>query len=222
MADANISELLCFLLNNYGKTPSDNIKVVTAAFYNSAEIVAAKNLLFECADKLALVNAPRRVYRRKADDKARLDVDDIFALLDNIDEQNMMGSLPTFVALNLDRIPPLKSDVADLFLAVKRISDLEAKVDALVTHCMEKPSIEKLSVLKPGLVKRLDNITSGPVVTLDKDDSGSCSNTVIADKPAWADLAKSFGDDDFTVVSKLKSPKRPPSVPVVWFGLAVS
>ena len=73
---------------------------------------------------------PRCLPRQKSDDKAKLEVDDIFGLIDYMDEHNALSKFPLFVAKNLERLLPFKTDVLDLCLAVKRINALAEKVEA--------------------------------------------------------------------------------------------
>lgn len=45
MATVIISELLCYVMNKYGKTPHSNVKsVVVVSFFNGLEISTAKKL----------------------------------------------------------------------------------------------------------------------------------------------------------------------------------
>ena len=54
-----VSELLCFLLNNYGRTHVKNIKDVIVDFYTSDEIDDAKKILHAELKKLNIDNLPR-------------------------------------------------------------------------------------------------------------------------------------------------------------------
>jgi len=136
----HISEMLCYIFGKYGKMPSDSIRSVLVSFYDGAEILVAKELLFKCVADLNLDGAPRCVSRRKSDEKARLDSDDILALVSFVDERAAFDLLPQFVAANLERVPPLQSDVLDLCLAVNRIAALESKMEQLMLHCVQPPA----------------------------------------------------------------------------------
>ena len=54
---------------------------------------------------------PRCAPRRKSDDKAQREVDDILRLIDYMDEHNALNKFPLLVANNLERLPPSKVDV---------------------------------------------------------------------------------------------------------------
>ena len=135
-----ICELLCYLFNRYGKSPDLNIKSGILSFFNSAEISVAKELLFKSVAKVDIDNLPRCVPRRKSDDKVKLEVEEIFGLIDYMDEHNALGKFPLFVAKNLERLPPFKTDALELCLAVKRINALEEKVEAASIQVPDPPA----------------------------------------------------------------------------------
>ena len=47
-----------------------------------------------------------------------------------MDKHNALCKFPLFVAKNFERLPPFKTDVLNLCLALKRINALEAKDEA--------------------------------------------------------------------------------------------
>ena len=51
-----------------------------------------------------------------------------------------MSNSPFYVAKNLERLPPFKTDFLDLCLAVKRISALEKRVEAASMHVPDIPT----------------------------------------------------------------------------------
>ena len=112
-------------VNQYGRSPDLNIMSVTLSFSNSAELSVAKELLFKSVADVAMDGLPRCVPRRVSDDKAKLEVGDIFVLVDYMNKQNHLSKYPLRVANNLEMLPPFKTDVFDLCLAVKRINALE-------------------------------------------------------------------------------------------------
>ena len=114
-------------------------------FYDGDEIVAAKDLLFKCSGDLNLDGAPRCVNRRKDDKKSKLDTDDLLGLVAFIDEQGALDSMPKFVAANLERVPPMQSDVLDLCLAVNRIAVLESKMEQLMLHYVQSSAPQQVS-----------------------------------------------------------------------------
>jgi len=96
------SQVLCFALNKYGKCLSKNLKVIIADFYNDDGIWSAKELLH---GELAKVTSKdlARLIEQKNDNRAKLNVDNIFALIAHSDELNILSKLPTFVAADRDK-----------------------------------------------------------------------------------------------------------------------
>jgi hypothetical protein len=135
-----IDELLCFLMNNFAKVPKANILAVIANFYSVDEIIAGKRVLFTFAESVSAEGLPRFINRKEGDKKRRLDVEDIYNLAVQLDQLKVL--LPTFVALDLSRIPPINPSEADvcalatsvshLRLELNAMTNLSAKVDAMM------------------------------------------------------------------------------------------
>jgi len=47
-----ICELLCFIQNNYGKIPKNELLSILRGFYDDDEVLQAKEMLFDWASKL--------------------------------------------------------------------------------------------------------------------------------------------------------------------------
>src|SRR5664279_4690739 len=107
-----IDELLCFFMNNLAKVPKVNLITVIANFYTADEIVAAKRALFTFADSVQSDGLPRLITRKPGDNKRRLDVEDAYNLVVQLDQ--LKANLPTFVALDLARIPSVNPSEADV------------------------------------------------------------------------------------------------------------
>jgi len=137
-----VCEMLCYIFSKYGNTDVESIKKTVANFYNSGEITAAKDLIYKCVKDAGVDNdgLPRQVSRRKADNRAAVEVDDIVYLIEALDEKLLLDKLPVFTALKLDRLPSSKSAEMDLYLAVRRIATLEEKLDLVMQQCSELAS----------------------------------------------------------------------------------
>ena len=61
--------------------------------------------------------------RRKADNRAAVEVDDIVGLIEALDEKLLLDKLPMFTAQQLDRLPSNKLVEMDLYLAVRRTAE---------------------------------------------------------------------------------------------------
>jgi len=130
------NELLCFINNKYGNSSNDNIKSVILNFYAPTEIFGAKELLFKVVNELNLTVdwVSRLVNRRRFENKLRLEVDDIFGVFDVSDKHVQLKLLPEFVAKNVEKVPPLRSDKLNSCMAVRRISAPKNKVSAIVSN----------------------------------------------------------------------------------------
>src|ERR1043165_461169 len=130
MADSRelvVSEALCFLFNKFGKVPEKNIKSVVINFYNDEEVSSAKDLLYRSLEQLKIDGLPRLV-KRKGDNKAKMDVEDIFTLLNFADEKLELNNLPTFVAVSVDRVPSIKPEDLDIFILAQKVAAIEEQL----------------------------------------------------------------------------------------------
>ena len=104
-----VSELLCFLCYTFNKWQASLMRTSIVDFYSSIDISVAKDLILEEARRLKLENLPRR-RRDSVDNKFRLDVDDIFAILSMLDERKLLDQIPIYVVKNVENVPLLKME----------------------------------------------------------------------------------------------------------------
>src|SRR2546426_448482 len=100
-----ISEFLCYLTCKYSKTAAKMLKLVLNDFYSSDDISVAKELLIDSVDKICTDKWPRPPRRKQGDNKSRTEIEDIFGVLDYMDENLLISKLPTFVVKNVDNVP---------------------------------------------------------------------------------------------------------------------
>jgi len=74
MTNVVVSEVLCYLQNYLGKIPRALLCTSISGFYDEAEIVEAKNILFTTVGNmnLGLDDIPRNRQRRAGDSKNKL------------------------------------------------------------------------------------------------------------------------------------------------------
>jgi len=116
-------------MNNFAKVPKANILAVIANFYSVDEIIAGKRVLFTFAESVPAEGLPRFINRKEGDKKRRLDVEDIYNLAVQLDQ--LKATLPTFVALDLTRIPPINPSEADVCALVTSVSHLRLELNAM-------------------------------------------------------------------------------------------
>jgi len=148
MANVNIiCEVLCFILNKFGKKlQKANLKSILLGFYTDEELYEAKEVLFADAATLQCDALPRNVKRAKGENRARLIAEDILDLLAFLDEKQVVGQLPVYVARDLERIPNVKPEDMDLFCVSTKMEAIEKRLAAVESVNMEV------------VVKKLDNI----------------------------------------------------------------
>ena len=82
-----LSNPLCFLISRSGKIPDQQLKCVVGDFYNTDDLVAAKQQLFEDVKCLNLtVDNPLISSVRKSAARTARVIDDIFAVLTCLNE----------------------------------------------------------------------------------------------------------------------------------------
>ena len=95
------SELLCYILNKFGKVAEDKIKLIILDFYTTEEINEGKILLNKHLVQVNLEELPR-LKKRMGDNRNAKDLDDIFEMVNLADEKLMLTDLPSFVAVRID------------------------------------------------------------------------------------------------------------------------
>jgi len=97
------SNPLCFLISRFGKIPDQQLKCVVSDFYNTDDLVAAKQQLFEDVKSLNLtVDIPLISSVRESAARTAHVIDDIFAVLTCLNENLCLGYLPKYVAKGPD------------------------------------------------------------------------------------------------------------------------
>ena len=125
MSDKNkekthINELLCYATFYQNNSTVSNIKKMIEIFYTQDEIIAAKKLLWDlCGNKLGPYHDRKTSPNRTG---SSANIDDIFEALTKIDS---CDSVPTFVALNVDRVPDRQPEELNLVMIVDRLSNIE-------------------------------------------------------------------------------------------------
>jgi len=166
-----ISELLCYFRQKYGKVPNSSLKAVVVSFYTPCEISAAKENVFKAAASLNLDGLPRMVSRRMSDDKPRLDTEDIFGLFEALDEKTALGNLPSFVALDLSRVPPFNTGDLDMAMLMMRVANLESRMAGIVGDCVTAVQDQLMQAPSASVAASTDvRVSDKPVPSTDVDE----------------------------------------------------
>jgi len=239
-----ISEVLCFVLNKYGKLTRMQLKSMLHSFYSDDELNEAKDRLHGDASNLNVTDLPRHRTRAKGDNRAKLLAGDIIDLCTFIDEKGCLGSLPTYVARNLDRVPAVKAEDLELFCVAKKMEEMEKRLAAvesvnfenLMTRFdnvsarlnMQQDTIQRAT---NDLITQMDSATSQ--LNTPQSESLQVSGEVPVDSAdnkktsSWAEVAaaasSASADEEWTVVSRQKEkPASAPRLPVRVHGTKAS
>ena len=107
MADYIMNKVLCVLVNIFGKTPRGNIIPVFSEFFSEDEIIEAKRVLLELADKLnPRADELKKIKPRVGDGKIRHGTADILQVYAVLDARN--AHMPRFLAADTMCIPTFK------------------------------------------------------------------------------------------------------------------
>lgn len=138
-----VNELLCFLINNFGKVPKREMISTLVGFYDDNEVVDAKQTLFHAVDDFDpnVNDAPRLKTRsntsNKASNKRRLDCEDMFGLLEFLDKRRVLSSLPKFYAANLGRVPRVTPTEVDCVRLAETVGDLREQLCTITSQFQE-------------------------------------------------------------------------------------
>jgi hypothetical protein len=125
-----LCEPLCFLVNRFGKTQAKLLKTVIFDFYKPEDITRAKIQLLNDAIQLMTTDSlPHIPKRRDGDTRITLEIDDMFAILNCLDEKNKLNCLPRYVAESPDNMPSARFFDGDMKLLQIWLEKIEGKID---------------------------------------------------------------------------------------------
>jgi len=128
MADTQVvlCDPLCFVVNKYGKTDVKALSSTLFDFYSTDVLSDAKKRLLVDIDMLNLTSKrPHIPHRRDGDGRLQKEVDDILLLVNYLDEQKALDSLPKYVSGSPDNMPSLRlyeGDIGGLMTLLHSIS----------------------------------------------------------------------------------------------------
>jgi len=128
-----ISEVLCFIRNNFDKLTCSELKTTLIDFYNDDELTHAKDMLLKSVTK-ALDEGGRgselpRMPKRVGDKKNIHVADDLLKLFTIVDEQKLC--IPSFVVYDLSRVPFLNADSFNMVSMMRKLETLEKRMNTM-------------------------------------------------------------------------------------------
>lgn len=113
-----INEVLAFVNNKLDVMDEESLSRICISAFSAKDIVDAKKLLFDS------VPSAKRKITRKRDGKTLRDIDDIICLL----KSSRPEEIPTFVALQLQKLPPISFDHVDVTKILKDLVMLQRDI----------------------------------------------------------------------------------------------
>ena len=132
MADRQLvlNDVLCFLVNKYVRMPVKQLKSAVLDFYSIESIAEAKVRLL---DDVKLLNTgvkfPHKPLRHEGDGRMAREADDLFTLLQLLDEHKLFDSLPYYVCGNPDNIPSARLFEGDMNVLLVMLEKVQRKVE---------------------------------------------------------------------------------------------
>lgn len=123
---------LCYLTCKFGKTQAKLLKTSLLDFYNPDVLSAAKLQLISDSQKVkSTISLPHIPKQRQGDNRAARDVDDIFILLTNLDENALLSVLPTYVSDGPDNMPSTRLYEGDLGVLMSLLDKMDNRMQLL-------------------------------------------------------------------------------------------
>lgn len=129
-----ISELLAFVQNKVDTMDNESIVRICVSAFSPHEVEVSKGLLFDT------IKTKRKNISRRKDGKTQSDLEDIITVFKETDPD----SLPTYVARDLHRLPPVTFDHVDVTTLLKDILLLKTDVEMIKQNYVSTNQIEEL------------------------------------------------------------------------------
>jgi hypothetical protein len=126
-----LNSLLCFLLTKLKKVDIKRLRNAISVKYQPECISAAKILLLKDCSSLNLTKALGRYPDRQGVNKAASELNDIFDIVQHLDECNALCALPRYVCDNSDSFPSLPLDEGELAFLFAKLDKMEAIIENL-------------------------------------------------------------------------------------------
>ena len=175
-----VNEILSYLLYKHSILRDNELKRIVLDYYNTDDITSARDTLLTDFENLKLgEDAPR--FSDKVDYSASSCVDDMFIMLEYLENKYIVHLLPRYVTENLSNVPPTRMDESDAKLLYKGIQQLGIMVqsqmyrlNSLMTSNTELS--ERMAAIEYSFSRLNQNIVSIPAHstgTIDPNSQGS-------------------------------------------------
>ena len=124
---------LCFLVKKFSNTPAKMLKSALLDFYDGQSLSTAKQQLLkdfnDIGQQVRIESLPHIPLRREGDNRAQREVDDMFTMLNALDEHLVMNKLPTYVTDNPDNLPSTRLYEGDFSVIMGILEKMEEKLN---------------------------------------------------------------------------------------------
>lgn len=167
MANIIINEFLTFVQNKIHDLDELSIIQICSSNFNDKEIEDGKSLLFTS------VPGGARLISRKGEDKKKNNIRDVIKRL----KETELTEQPTFVARDLDKLPPVSFDHVDVCRLLKDIAELKAEIHSIRSTCVSKTEIQEFqSNLHSEIAELRTSVNQAVTVVSNKDKSNESKN----------------------------------------------
>lgn len=220
MADAVVgrefvlNSLLSFAMTKFIKLDMKHLKGIVLSFFTGDDISIAKYVLLSAVAKMEIDKPLTRCPDRQGVNRTERELDDIFAMLTQLDERKLLSDLPCFVTDNIESVPSVHLEEGDMrFLLAKMdkmesiIQGLQATIHVLVNRLSSQPLVHVTEPGKTGVIT--NQRTKAPFVNQPRRDQHE--STVDSNSRLWSERLQSFdttNDDDSNDAFELVGSRR--------------
>ena len=123
---------LCFLIKKYCQTQVKVLKSALLDFYDGDMLSNAKQQLLtdfsSITQQVGVDSVPHIPQRRDGDSRAQREVDDMFTMLNVLDERLLLSKLPIYVSDGPDKMPAMRLYEGDFSVMMAILEKLDGKV----------------------------------------------------------------------------------------------
>lgn len=142
-----ISELLSYVQHKHDVMDNVTLVKMCNSTFTEAEIVCAKDLLFE-----SVTAEQRKKVKRRKEGKNQRNLDDIISFFKEVDPD----VIPIFVARDLQKLPPISEDHLDMVTMWKDVTRLKNEINHIKENYATMAQVEELD--KKWNSKKYDSI----------------------------------------------------------------
>ena len=133
MADSRelvLCDVLCFIVNKFVRTGIKQLKGILIDFYSAEVLNEAKVRLLNDIEALNTSVRPPHVSRhRDGDNRITREADDLITLLQFLDENKLLSSLPKYVSASPDSMPSVRLLDGDLNVLIVMLEKMNGKFE---------------------------------------------------------------------------------------------